>query len=296
MTNTKGKPRLAFYRAAACGGCEVTLTALGMRLLEIFELADVVFWPYLVDCRYSDVEALDEGAIDVCFFNGAIQSSEDERVARLLRSKSRLLVAFGACAHQGGVLGLANLCAPASPQPSDCERVRTLAQVVEVDYYTPGCPPAAEQAWNVFQTLLNGKLPAKGSVIGADDKTNCDVCPRHKGQSGARIREFKRPHLVESDPETCFLPQGLICSGPATRAGCGLPCIAANVPCRGCYGPPEGVQDQGARLLSAIAALVDADEPGDVERILDSIVDPVGTLFRFGLADSTLSELKYGQN
>lgn len=269
-SNADGKPRLAFYRAAACGGCEIALAALG---LEIGGLAAV--------------EALDDGAIDVCLFNGALRDDEDERVARLLRGKSRTLVAFGACAHQGGILGLVNLCAADRP-------VKTLAQVVDVDYFVPGCPPAAEQVQNVFHALSGGQLPAKGAVIGADDKTNCDVCPRQKGQSGARVRAFQRPHLVEADPGLCFLSQGLLCSGPATRAGCGLPCIAANMPCRGCYGPPDGVQDQGAKLLSAVAALVDVDEPGELPSILDTVVDPAGTLFRFGLADSSLSELKYG--
>ncbi len=308
-SNANDKARLAFYGAAGCGGCDITVTALGMQLVEIADLADIVFWPHLMDFKVSDIEALDDGAIDVCFFNGAIRSSEDERVARLLRRKSGLMVAFGACAHTGGIAGLANLYGLESilervydsaltldDLPTLYERVKTLAQTVDVDYYVPGCPPAAEQVWNVFQALLNGQRPAQGSVIGADDKTNCDVCPRQKGSSGARIREFNRPHLVESDPEMCFLLQGLICSGPVTRAGCGLPCVTANMPCRGCYGPPEGVEDQGVKLLNAIAALVDADEPEELERILDTVVDPVGAFFRFGLADSTLSELKYERN
>ena len=64
------------------------------------------------------------------------------------------------------------------------------------------------------------------------------------------------------------------------------------MPCRGCYGPPDGVVDQGAKLLSAIAALIDTDEPEELQRIMDTIVDPAGTLYRFSLADSILSELK----
>ncbi|MCP4515158.1 MAG: oxidoreductase, partial [Delftia sp.] len=269
-SNANGKPKLAFYRAAGCGGCEITLTALRV---EIVDLADVVFWPYLADYKSGDVEALGDGEIDVCLFNGAIRDSENERIARLLRSKSRLMVAFGACAHQGGIPGLANLygleailertydSAPALDDlPTLYEQVRTLAQTVDVDYYVPGCPPVTEQARNVFQVLLNGERPAQGSVIGADGKTNCDTCPRQKGSSGMRVQEFKRPHLVRADPELCFLAQGLLCSGPATRAGCGLPCVMANAPCRGCYGPADGVDDQGAKLLGAIAALIDADE------------------------------------
>jgi F420-non-reducing hydrogenase small subunit len=66
------------------------------------------------------------------------------------------------------------------------------------------------------------------------------------------------------------------------------------MPCRGCYGPPDGVKDQGAKLLSAIAAIVDVETTEDTVRLMDSIVDPLGTYYRFGLSESILSELKYG--
>ena len=323
----KAKPKLAFYWAASCGGCEITITELGMRLVSLGQLVDIVFWPCLMDFKYSDVEAMEEGEIDVCFFNGAIRTSENEEMAHLLREKSKTLVAFGSCATEGCIPGLANLfdaesilarvydTAPSIDDsrgtrpitsftvpegtieiPTFYEQVFTLAQTVDVDYFAPGCPPVVDQVWNIFQTFLSGELPERGATIGADPKTNCDVCPREKGESGYRVREWKRPHTVALDPELCFLAQGVICCGPATRAGCGLPCISGNMPCRGCYGPPEGVIDQGAKLLSAIGALVDTEEPETVSQIVDTIVDPAGLSYRFGLANSLLSEIKYGRS
>ena len=322
---TQGKPKLAFYWASSCGGCEITVTELGLRLVEVGELVDIVFWPCLMDYKYADVEALADQDIDICFFNGSIRTSENEHVAHLLRRKSKHLVAFGSCAHEGCIPGLANLfdansilervyeTAPSldgtrgtRPHPTSevaggtieiprfYERVRTLAQTVGVDYFMPGCPPVVEQVWKVFQAALSGQLPPKGAVIGADPKTNCDVCPRKKGGSSQRIRDFKRPHQVQLDPETCFLTQSVLCCGPATRAGCGLPCLAGNMPCRGCYGPPEGVSDQGAKLISALGALIEADDPASIQRVLETIVDPVGTCYRFSLADSILNTVKYG--
>jgi F420-non-reducing hydrogenase small subunit len=324
MTSQSSRPKIAFYWAASCGGCEITITELGMQLAVVGDLVDIVFWPCLMDFKYSDIEAMENTEIDVCFFNGGIRNSENEHIAKLLRQKSKLMVAFGACAHEGGIPGLANFYDPESilervydtspslddsrgtrPSPSSqvpegeitlpdfYDRVKTLAQTVEVDYYMPGCPPVVDQVGGVFQALLEGKLPDRGAVIGANGKTNCDVCTRQKGLTGARVKEFKRPHEIEADPETCFLAQGLICSGPATRSGCGLPCIQGNMPCRGCYGPPDGVEDQGAKLLSAIAAIIDAETLEDVQRVMDTIVDPVGTYYRFNLSDSILSELKY---
>ncbi len=60
------------------------------------------------------------------------------------------------------------------------------------------------------------------------------------------------------------------------------------MPCRGCYGPPPGVKDQGAKLLSAVASVIDADTEEEIERIIDDIPDPIGTFYRFGLPNSTL--------
>ena len=321
------KPKLAFYWAASCGGCEITITELGMQLIAPGEKVDIVFWPCLMDFKYSDVEALEDGEIDVCFFNGAIRSSENEHIARLMRQKSKVLVSFGSCSHTGGIPGLANFYdaesilervfdtapsvddsrgtrpAPSVEMPEGTieiptfyDQVQTLDQTVDVDYFMPGCPPVADQVWNVFQTILNGGLPERRATIGADAKTNCDVCPREKGEGGFRVKEWKRPHEVELDPDVCFLAQGVICCGPVTRAGCGLPCISGNMPCRGCYGAPEGVVDQGAKLLSAIGALIDTEEPEAVADIMDTVVDPAGLSYRFGLANSILSALKYGNN
>jgi F420-non-reducing hydrogenase small subunit len=326
MAKKQAKPKVAFYWAASCGGCEITVTELGMQLVAVGDLVDIVLWPCIMDFKYSDVEAMKDKEIDVCFFNGAIRNSENEHLAKLLRQKSKIMVAFGSCSHLGGIPGLANdfdresilACvfdtAPSLDDtagirpntstkvpggkislPSFYEHVKTLDQTVEVDYYLPGCPPVADQVAAVLNVILEGKLPAPGAVVGVGDKTNCDVCTRKKSTNGpVRIKEFKRPHEIIADPEICFLEQGLICAGPATRAGCGLPCIQGNMPCRGCYGPPEGVTDQGAKLLSAIAAIIDAETAEDVERIIDTIVDPLGTYYRFNLSDSILSELKYG--
>ena len=319
------KPKLAFYWAGSCGGCEITITELGMQLVELSEQVEIVFWPAAMDFKYDDVRAMEDQEIDLCFFNGAIRNAENEEIAHLLRQKSKLMVAFGSCSHLGGIPGLANmydieaLCTrvfDTSPSLDEDSRgtrpqaltqvpegeielpplydsVKHLAEIEDVDYFMPGCPPVVDQVWKVFQTALNGNLPPKGAVIGADDKSVCDACNREKGESGFRISEFKRPHEVDLNQEKCFLTQGVICCGPATRSGCGTPCLTGNMPCRGCYGPAEGVIDQGAKLASAIGALIDTDDPDKLSALVDSIVDPAGTFYRFGLAHSIMNRMKY---
>ena len=318
-----GKLKLGIYWAAACGGCDMAILELREKILDLDAVADILFWPIALDFKYQDVEAMPDGHIDVCLFSGAIRNSENEHLAHLLRRKSKLLVAFGSCAHEGCIPGLANLFdrravirrvyveTPSTDNPEGIlpqnssqvpegeltiptfyNTVQTLAQVEDVDFFVPGCPPQAPQIWTVIEGILGGQLPAKGSVVGANEKTVCDEC-KHKREE-KHIKSFYRPHEIIPDSEQCLFDQGIICAGPATRGGCGALCPSVNMPCRGCYGPPPNVVDQGAALLSAVASVVDADTEEDAARIVGEIVDPMGTFYRFGLPASLLRRAKLG--
>jgi F420-non-reducing hydrogenase small subunit len=102
------KPRIAFNWASSCGGCEIAIFELGTKLIDLANKVDIVFWPAVLDYKYTDLEAMPDSCIDVAFINGAIQNSENEQIAKLLRTKSKLIVAFGSCAYLGGIPGLAN--------------------------------------------------------------------------------------------------------------------------------------------------------------------------------------------
>ena len=65
------------------------------------------------------------------------------------------------------------------------------------------------------------------------------------------------------------------------------------MPCRGCFGPTAEVEDQGAKGLSMIASILGLeDEEGmaeeNVQRLIDGVVDPAGTFYRFSLPASLL--------
>jgi F420-non-reducing hydrogenase small subunit len=166
------------------------------------------------------------------------------------------------------------------------DTVRPLNQVVAVDYYVPGCPPTPKQIWNVVQAIVSGQLPPKGSVVGASEKTQCDECTRKKNEK--KISSFKRIATERPDPDSCFLEQGFLCMGPATRGGCDTRCQLSGVGCRGCYGPPPGVVDQGAKALSAIASVIEAKDEAEVERITAEIPDVLRTFNQFGIPSSLL--------
>jgi len=311
-----GKLKLAAYWASSCGGCDIAIVELGEHLLELAEVADIVFWPCAMDFKYQDVEEMPDGNIDVTLFNGAIRTDEDAHIAHLLRQKTKVMVAFGSCANEGCIPSLGNIKGPdyalnrafretpttvnpsgtlmqkifAMPEgdltlPVLCNKVRTLEQVVAVDYKIPGCPPHHEQIWKAITAVIENKLPPAGSLLGVDSRSLCDQCPRTR-EGKIRVDRFYRPHEIIAEPDRCFLEQGLFCAGPATHAGCGAICINANMPCRGCYGPPDGVEDQGAALLSAIVASFEGQSDAEIQQVLSTIVDPIGSFYRFSLGAS----------
>ena len=337
MTTNPEKPKLAMYWAASCGGCEISVLNLGDRILVIDEIFDIVFFPAIADFKYDDLRSYPDGYIDLCLFNGAIRNSENEELAHLLRQKSKVMVAYGSCAYEGCIPALANLTSrdfllntvyvnqptndnpnrimpqPRYPMeegvlelPAFYENVHSLDQIVDVDYYLPGCPPESHQVWAVMQVVIQAltkgsPLPPKGAIIGAGDVAVCEECPLEKHEKN--ITRFYRPYEITPEPDVCLLEQGLICMGPATRNGCGALCPQVGMGCRGCYGPLPGVVDQGAKMISAIASVIDAGEPGmeeeDIElaikAVIDTIPDPAGTFYRFSMAHSLLFRAKTDQ-
>jgi len=313
------KPKVAFYWCASCGGCEEAIVDLAEDILGVVATVDIIFWPCAMDFKKQDVEAMADKSIVATFLNGAIRTSEQEEMAHLLRRKSQFLIAYGSCSSTGGIPALANQFsleqilqfayhdspstaneAGTRPQissrqnghalqlPQLREVVRSLDQVVDVDYYIPGCPPTPKLTKAAVGALLEGKLPPKGAVL-SPDIALCDECPRKASKpTDLGFIEFKRPHQVMIDPEKCILAQGVVCMGPATRGGCEAVCIQGNMPCTGCFGPTSRVKDQGAKMLSSISSNIAPKEEGAIDQVLAGIPDPVGTFYRYGLAKSLL--------
>jgi F420-non-reducing hydrogenase small subunit len=326
MTVNGKKPKFAMYWAASCGGCEIAVLNIHEKILEVDANFEVVFWPVAMDAKYKDVEAMEDGSILLTLFNGGIRNDENEHIAKLLRQKSKILVAFGSCACEGCIPGLANLSPVGEivhtafntlttdnpneiypratydmPEgelhiPTLAPRLCPLDQVVDVDYYMPGCPPESHQIAAVIDLVIKAlrgeaELPPKGTVIGVGNSTVCDECPRARNVK--LIKAFKRiQEIAPADPTLCLLEQGVPCNGPATRSGCEARCPQAGAQCIGCYGPAEGVMDYGARLMTAFASVIDANEPDEIEKILDGIPDPTGQVYRFNLAGSLMKAAK----
>ncbi|MEM2912402.1 MAG: oxidoreductase [Candidatus Bathyarchaeia archaeon] len=314
------KLKFAFYWAASCGGCEIAVLDINEKILDVVGLADIVFWPVAMDIKYKDVENMPDKSIDVCFFNGAIRTEEQEYMAKLLRQKSKVLVAFGSCAHEGGIPGLANVAdkkevferaylqSPSTKNPNGVvpqtktqvkegvlhlpefyDTVKTLDQTVDVDYYLPGCPPPVDLIVNAVEAIAKNALPPKGSVL-APLKSVCDQCPRKKEKKS--ISKIYRVYEIVPEPEKCLLEQGILCMGPATRGGCNAQCLKVDMPCTGCGGPCPNEVEQGASMISALASILGVDEEKaegfDAEKLVGQVKDPLGTFYRYSLPHSIL--------
>jgi F420-non-reducing hydrogenase small subunit len=315
------KPKVAICWLGSCGGCDEAVVDLNEALLQVTSAVDVIFWPVAMDFKYHHLEAMKEGEIVLSIINGHVRNSEHEAVAKLLREKSQLVLAFGACACFGGTPGMANFRSKEDifnwvyrdaptvvnpkgnyPQPTSkvdgkeltlpefYGQVFALNQVIDVDYYLPGCPPPPDLIANAVNAVLEGKLPPKGATL-APHKALCDTCKRNETKPDKiSIKDIKRIHEVEASPDTCFLAQGILCMGIATRGGCGESCININMPCRGCFGPVEGVEDSGAKFISALAAMLDVESDEEMKQLMDKLDDIAGYTYRFTLPVSLLKK------
>ena len=316
------KLKLAFYWAASCGGCEIAVLDINEKLLDIVKMADIQFWPIALDVKYKEVEAMPDKHIDITFFNGSIRNAEQKHMAKLMRQKSKILIAFGSCAHEGSIPGLANLnnrnqilekvylgCASdvnprkviPKPQtrvkegvlrlPEFFDRVNTLAQTVDVDYYLPGCPPPIQLINNAIELITKDQLPPKGSVL-APSKAVCDECKRKR--ESKKITQIFRVYEKAPEPESCLMEQGIVCMGMATRSGCGAQCLKVDMPCTGCGGSTPNQLEIGAAMISTLASILSVDKPNDectdkdIETIMAKIHDPVGIFYMYSLPDSIL--------
>lgn len=310
------KAKLAIAWFGACAGCDESILDIDEEILALAETFDIVLWPVAFDFKYDRIEMLRDGEIDLALISGSVRNSEHEELACLLRRKSRCVISLGACACFGGTPGLANLATKqeifessylAAPTvinpmrtvptpvtvvdgkeltiPNFLDQVQPLHTVIEVDYFLPGCPPPPNLILAMVTAFRTGTLPPKRATL-TPDTALCEVCTRNATKPQRLVMPpITRIHEVMADPEQCFLAQGVICIGPATRQGCGGMCMNVNMPCRGCFGPVAGVADMGTTFLSSIASLMTTGANGS-----GSILDPAGYFYRFTTATSILGK------
>ncbi|WP_321211098.1 F420-non-reducing hydrogenase subunit MvhG [Methanothermobacter sp. DP] len=291
------KAKIGTMWLGGCSGCHLSIADLHEALLDVMELADFEFSPVLMDTKYDEIPEL-----DVVIIEGGIVNDENREFAEELREKAKFVISYGTCAVYGGIPGLRNLwdkdevieeayinsittpneegVIPSEEVPHLEGRVKPLGEVIDVDFEVPGCPPRSDVVAEVVLALL------KGEEIELPSTNLCEVCPREKPPEGLAMDFIKRQFEVgKPEDDLCLIPQGLICMGPATISICGAECPSIAIPCRGCYGPTARVEDQGAKMISAIASdyKVEEDKTVDPEEVAEQLDDIVGTFYTFTL-------------
>ena len=162
------KLKLATVWLDGCSGCHMSILDMDERLLEIAELADIVYSPIVDTKEFPDY-------VDIALVEGAVASVDDEKKIKKIRAHSKLLVAMGDCAVAGNVPSMRNPIGPAAilerayienasaQQQIPCivvpmllTKVRPIHEFVKVDVFLPGCPPSADTFYSALTALVTG--------------------------------------------------------------------------------------------------------------------------------------------
>jgi NAD-reducing hydrogenase small subunit len=168
------KPKVASDWLCGCAGCHMSFLDIDERIVKLVELVDLRSTP-ITDLKHPDASGVDVGILE-----GGINNTTNEEVAKLMRKRSKILVALGDCAVFGGVPAMRNFftieeslkrayvetestdsngLVPHSPELATMTRVRAIHEVVPVDIYIPGCPPDADIIFYALSELAQGRMP-----------------------------------------------------------------------------------------------------------------------------------------
>ena len=241
------KVPVSFEWLSGCSGCELGIVDMHEKLLKVLEAVEIVRLPILMDVK-------DYPKATLGIVTGALRTEHDIECAHKMRESCDLILGFGTCAVYGGPQGsayahtLAELYdgayinnpttatnfVPSEGVPAMLEEgIRPLDSAIDVDMYLPGCPPHAYYIFEALVAIVEGRAPEFGV------HNVCFKCDRKMQHS--EVKEVRRLHQLDVDPQKCFMSQGVPCMGSVTLDRCLAPCPTHGAPCTGCAGPSENV-------------------------------------------------------
>ncbi len=170
---SEAKIRIATVSLAGCFGCHMSFLDMDERLVALLEHFEFNRSP-LTDIKHC-------GQAEIGLIEGGLCNAENVEVLREFRANCKILVAVGACAINGGIpamrnhftlrecleesylggIGVVNAQIPDDVElPLLLSKVHAVHEVVQIDYFLPGCPPTADNFLKLLGDLLEGQVPA----------------------------------------------------------------------------------------------------------------------------------------
>jgi NAD-reducing hydrogenase small subunit len=166
------KTRLATIWLSGCSGCHMSFLDQDERLIELAKNVELVYSPLV------DIKTFPED-VDITLIEGAVGNEEQLNLLRQARACTKILISLGDCAVTGNVTALRNAWSHSertvlqrayvettdvNPQiPTDIPKLlkqaHPLHEIVQVDYFIPGCPPSADLINYVLTELLADRTP-----------------------------------------------------------------------------------------------------------------------------------------
>ncbi|MBC7081706.1 MAG: sulfhydrogenase 1 subunit delta [Thermoplasmatales archaeon] len=209
----KMKLKIGIYGLTSCYGCQLRMASI-KDILEVSKNFDIVCWKMM--SSKGEIEPC-----DIAFVEGSVTTEKDEEEVKMIREKSKVVVAMGSCAIHGGVQGslfgedYKKIFKEVYGENSIYYKARIgepLKKYIKVDYNLPGCPPEENELVYYLATFGIGSYP---------EEKDYPVC--------AECRRNGYPCVLIEKNESCL--------GSLTVAGCNARCLAHNVACIGCRGP-----------------------------------------------------------
>lgn len=284
------RARVSSEWLSGCSGCHVAIVDLHEKLVGLAEDVEFVRIPVLMDEKgFPEAE--------VGIVEGAIRNEHDRKAAMRMRESVKTLVAFGSCAVYGGPSGLGWLHGvqsvldttygtgptntpgqvPKGDIPALEEGVLPLDEVVDVDFYLPGCPPHPYYIAAGLRALLGGSAPP------LEVRTVCTECDRKMLKRPGTT--LKTGAVSAPDHDLCFLSQGVVCLGSVSLNRCQAPCPAAGIACTGCAGPSADlVREPHLDLRTMVAKRMSMLTDTPAEQIVTYIEGNAKTFYAYAVA------------
>ncbi|MGO8967079.1 NADP oxidoreductase [Mycobacterium sp.] len=168
------KIKVSMISLCGCWGCSLSLLDIDERMIALLDKITIL------RSSFTDIKRIPERCA-IGFIEGGVANEANIRTLRHFRENCDVLISVGACAIWGGVPSLRNLVglkdclaeaytnSPTAPPGSSpvvpydrripilTNNVYPCHEVVQMDYFVPGCPPEADAILEVLEDLVNGR-------------------------------------------------------------------------------------------------------------------------------------------